>query len=114
MDGCLFCKIAAGEIPSTKVYEDDTVLAFRDIDPQAPVHVLVIPKKHIESVLDIKKEDEGILLHIMEVAQKVAEAEGVDKTGFRMVSNTGKDAQQTVLHLHFHLIGGRELGWPPG
>lgn len=114
MNDCLFCKIVAGEIPSTKVYEDELVLAFRDINPQAPTHVLVIPKKHIESVLDIKAEDKDILAKIFEVIGIVAEQEGIAESGFRVVSNIGKDGQQTVPHLHFHVIGGRSMQWPPG
>lgn len=114
MNDCLFCKIASGEIPSKKVYEDEMVLAFRDIDPQAPTHILVIPKKHIESVLDIKDEDNEILAGIFKVINIVAKEEGLDEGGFRVVSNIGKDGQQSVPHLHFHVIGGRSMQWPPG
>ena len=108
MDGCIFCKIAAGEIPSTKVYEDEQVLAFRDIAPQAPTHILVIPKTHIPSVAAITGENSALVAHIFEVIARVAEAEGL-ANGYRVVSNCGPDAGQTVHHLHFHILGGREL-----
>ena len=108
MDGCIFCKIAAGEIPSTKVYEDELVLAFRDIAPQAPTHILVIPKTHIPSVAAITWENSALVAHIFEVIARVAEAEGL-ANGYRVVSNCGPDAGQTVHHLHFHILGGREL-----
>ena len=109
MNDCLFCKIAAGQIPSTKVYEDDQVLAFRDIAPQAPVHVLVIPKKHGTGWYDAKDEDDALLAHLMRVAAKVAELEGFVDSGFRVVSNCGQDAQQTVKHLHLHVLGGKAM-----
>ena len=105
---CLFCKIIAGEIPSTKVYEDETVLAFRDINPQAPTHILVIPKIHIASVADITAENSTVVAHIFEVIPMIAEKEGL-KNGYRVVSNCGADAGQTVPHLHFHILGGKEL-----
>jgi histidine triad (HIT) family protein len=110
MNDCIFCKIVKGDIPSNKVYEDDYVLAFHDISPAAPVHVLVIPKKHIGSVIEIGPEDSQILTKIFEAINKVAEITGVDKTGFRLVSNIGKDGGQTVLHLHFHILGGKTFG----
>ena len=109
MNDCLFCKIAAGQIPSTKVYEDDQVLAFRDIAPQAPVHVLVIPKKHVTGWYDAKDEGDALLAHLMRVAAKVAELEGIVDSGFRVVSNCGQDAQQTVKHLHLHVLGGKAM-----
>ena len=109
MNDCLFCKIAAGEIPSTKVYEDEQVLALRDIAPQAPVHVLVIPKKHVSGWYDAKDEDDALLAHLMRVAANVAKMEGVVDSGFRVVSNCGADAQQTVRHLHLHVLGGRTM-----
>ena len=109
MNDCLFCKIAAGQIPSTKVYEDEQVLAFRDIAPQAPVHVLVIPKKHVSGWYDAKDEDDALLAHLMRVAAKVAEIEGIVDSGFRVVSNCGEDAQQTVKHLHLHVLGGKAM-----
>ena len=108
MSDCLFCKIIAGDIPSTKVYEDDTVLAFRDINPQAPTHVLVIPKTHITGVSQITADNAPLVAHCMEVAAKVAEIEGLTN-GFRVVSNCGADAGQTVNHLHFHVLGGKQL-----
>ena len=110
MNDCLFCKIAAGEIPSTKVYEDEQTLAFRDIAPQAPVHVLVIPKKHVSGWYDAKDEDDALLAHLMRVAANVAKMEGVVDSGFRVVSNCGADAQQTVRHLHLHVLGGKAMG----
>ena len=105
---CLFCKIVAGEIPSTKVYEDEKILAFRDINPQAPTHILVIPKAHIESVNAISGENSGVVAHIFEVIPQIAKAEGLEG-GYRVVSNCGADAGQTVFHLHFHILGGKEL-----
>ena len=111
---CLFCKIASGQIPSTKVYEDDLVYAFRDIDPQAPVHILIIPKAHISSVNEIDDENCAVVGHIFKVASQIAKAEGIDKDGYRIVTNIGENGGQTVGHLHFHMLGGRLLAWPPG
>ena len=108
MSNCLFCKIIAGEIPSTKVYEDELVLAFRDIAPQAPTHILVIPKAHIGSVAEITAENSGVVAHIFEVIPAIAKAEGLEN-GYRVVSNCGEDAGQTVHHLHFHILGGKKL-----
>lgn len=105
---CLFCKIVAGEIPSTKVYEDETVLAFRDINPQAPTHILVIPKPHIPSVAGVTRENSSVVAHIFEVIPQIAEKEGL-VNGYRVVSNCGSDAGQTVPHLHFHILGGKAL-----
>ena len=105
---CIFCKIAAGEIPSTKVYEDDRILAFRDIAPMAPTHILVIPKEHIPSVDGITVENCGIVAHIFTTIPKIAAQEGLTN-GYRVVSNCGPDAGQTVAHLHFHILGGKEL-----
>lgn len=105
---CLFCKIVAGEIPSTKVYEDDAVLAFRDINPMAPTHILVIPKTHIPSVDGVTAENSAVVAHIFEVIPAIAKAEGLEN-GYRVISNCGPDAGQTVPHLHFHILGGREL-----
>ena len=105
---CLFCKIVAGEIPSNKVYEDDSVLAFRDINPQAPTHVLVIPKAHIPSVDAVTGENSAVVAHIFEVIPQIAEKEGLTG-GYRVVSNCGADAGQTVPHLHFHILGGKTL-----
>lgn len=114
MIDCIFCKIAGGEIGSL-VYEDDKVVAFDDLNPQAPVHVLIVPKKHIEKLADIE-EDEDVCLagHILAVASKIAKKRGVDKDGYRVVVNNGPGAGQSVWHLHFHLLGGRVFGWPPG
>ena len=108
MSNCLFCKIIAGVIPSTKVYEDDCVLAFRDIAPQAPTHILVIPKEHIPSVDGITAENSAVVAHIFEVIPAIAKAEGL-ASGYRVVSNCGDDAGQTVHHLHFHILGGKKL-----
>lgn len=108
MSDCLFCKIIAGEIPSTKVYEDDMVLAFRDIAPQAPTHILVIPKNHIGSVSEITGENSTVVAHIFEVIARIAKEEGLEN-GYRVVSNCGEDAGQTVHHLHFHILGGKPL-----
>ena len=105
---CLFCKIAAGDIPSTKVYEDETVYAFRDIAPQAPTHILVIPKTHIGSVNEVTAENSGVVAHIFEVIPQIAAAEDLTN-GYRVVSNCGADAGQTVHHLHFHILGGKTL-----
>jgi len=105
---CLFCKIIAGEIPSTKVYEDESILAFRDINPQAPTHILVVPKTHIADCNGINAENSAVVAHIFEVIPQIAAAEGLTG-GYRVVSNCGADAGQTVHHLHFHILGGREL-----
>ena len=105
---CLFCKIVAGEIPSTKVYEDEQVLAFRDIAPMAPTHILVIPKTHIGSVNEVTAENSAVVAHIFQVIPQIAKAEGLEN-GYRVVSNCGADAGQTVHHLHFHILGGRAL-----
>ena len=108
MSDCLFCKIIAGSIPSTKVYEDETVLAFRDIAPQAPTHILVIPKAHIASVNEVTADNSAVVAHIFQVIPQIAKAEGLDN-GYRVVSNCGADAGQTVHHLHFHILGGKAL-----
>ncbi|MBQ9993555.1 MAG: histidine triad nucleotide-binding protein [Clostridia bacterium] len=109
---CLFCKIAAGEIPSTKVYEDELVYAFNDISPVAPVHVLIIPKEHIlSSLAEINESNSAVVAHIFEVAAKLATQLGLDN-GYRVVTNCGEDGGQTVHHLHFHLLGGKKLDWP--
>ena len=105
---CIFCKIAAGEIPSTKVYEDEKILAFRDIAPMAPTHILVIPKVHIASVAEITADNADLVSHIFTVIPKIAAQEGLDN-GYRVVSNCGPDAGQTVPHLHFHILGGKQL-----
>lgn len=110
---CLFCRIASGEIPSSKLYEDDQVLAFRDINPEAPVHFLVIPKTHIDSVAELTPENSAIVAHIFVVISKLAGELGLEN-GFRVVANTGEDGGQSVEHLHFHVLAGRPLAWPPG
>lgn len=103
---CLFCKIIAGDIPSAKVYDDEFVYAFRDINPQAPTHVLIVPKKHMANVMECDNETMG---HILDAAKAIAKAEGVTESGFRLVTNCGTGAGQTVFHLHFHLLGGKQL-----
>ena len=108
MNDCLFCKIISGEIPSSKVYEDDTILAFRDIAPQAPTHILVIPKAHISGCDGVTAENSAVVAHIFEVIPQIARAEGLTG-GYRVVSNCGSDAGQTVPHLHFHILGGKAL-----
>ena len=111
MNNCIFCRIASGEIPSKKVYEDDLAIAFYDLEPQAPVHVLIVPKKHYDNITML--DDDALTAHLFKLASTVAEKLGV-KHGFRLVINTGKDGGQSVNHLHIHLLGGRELQWPPG
>ncbi len=113
MSDCIFCKIAAGEIPSRKVYEDETVLAFYDLDPQAPEHILLIPKTHIASAAEITPQNSGLVAHIFEVAAEIAAQKGF-ADGFRVVTNCGESAGQSVKHLHFHLLAGRDFTWPPG
>lgn len=111
---CLFCKIATKEIPSSVVYEDELVLAFRDIEPQAPSHILIIPKQHITSVNDINDDNCCIIGHIFKVVAEIAKKEGISEDGYRIVTNIGNNAGQSVKHLHFHMLGGRLLQWPPG
>lgn len=113
MKDCLFCKIIAGEIPSTKIYEDDRVYAFADIDPQAPFHAVIVPKTHITSAAEIDAKNSDYVAKIFEAAAKIADSEKLEK-GFRVVTNCGKDGGQTVGHLHFHLLARRYLQWPPG
>ncbi|MBQ9946026.1 MAG: histidine triad nucleotide-binding protein [Clostridia bacterium] len=110
---CIFCKIANGEIPSAKVYEDDKILAFKDLDPQAPVHILVIPKEHIKWAYDINEENSSIISHIFTKIPLIAKEQGLEN-GFRIVNNCGESAGQSVHHIHFHLLGGRDFTWPPG
>jgi len=111
---CVFCKIINKEIPAKIAYDDDQVIAFHDINPQAPIHLLIIPKKHIASIMEIDEENGGLLKEIVRVAQNLAKENNIDKKGFRLVVNTGEEGGQTVQHLHFHLLGGRFLTWPPG
>jgi histidine triad (HIT) family protein len=113
MENCLFCKIAAGQIPSKMVYQDDDVVAFEDINPQAPHHVLIIPRRHIESMSDITPADGPVLASMCMAAQKIANMLNLQR-GYRFLTNVGPDAGQAVPHLHFHLLGGRKFGWPPG
>ena len=110
---CLFCKIVEGQIPADKVHEDDDVIAFRDINPQAPVHLLVVPRRHIASLNDASSEDQALLGRILLAARNLAQKEGVG-SGYRVVNNCGESAGQSVFHLHFHVLGGRALTWPPG
>ena len=111
---CLFCAIAAGDIPSEIVHEDEQVIAFRDISPQAPTHVQIIPKKHIATVNDIDAADEQLVGHMVTTAAAIAKSEGFAEDGYRLVMNTNQHGCQTVFHIHLHLIGGRQMGWPPG
>jgi len=112
--GCIFCQVAAHEKPATIVYEDEHCVVLRDIRPQAPVHLLVIPRKHVTSLNDDLEEDKLLLGHLLTVVARMAKEQGIDGTGFRTVINTNAEAGQTVFHLHIHLLGGRILGWPPG
>ena len=114
MSDCIFCKIAAGEISTDFVYEDDHVVAFRDITPQAPTHILVIPRKHVATLLDATAESTMLLGRMQQAAVEIARQEGLDQHGFRLVTNCLEGAGQSVFHLHTHLLGGRRLGWPPG
>ncbi len=114
MDDCLFCKIASGEITTDLVYETESVLVFRDINPQAPLHVLVIPRKHISTANDVAAADAGLVGEMVLAAQQVAAAEGYAESGYRLVMNCNADAGQTVFHIHLHLLAGRSLTWPPG
>ena len=111
---CIFCRIAAREIPAEVLHESDTVVAFRDLNPQAPVHILLIPKEHLASIEEAESHHGGVLADLMQVATHLANAEGVSETGWRLVTNVGPDAGQSVFHLHFHLLGGRPMAWPPG
>ena len=110
MEDCIFCKIIKGEIPSDKVYEDDEILAFKDIQPAAPIHILVITKKHIPALVELTKEDEVIVGKIYTIINKIAEEQGVKEKGYRVIVNCGKDGGQEVMHLHFHLLAGKQLG----
>jgi histidine triad (HIT) family protein len=111
---CKFCQIAAREAPADIVHASDHVVAFRDVRPQAPTHILLIPKEHVESAADLSDHDAGVLAEIFATAGHLAKAEGIDRSGWRLVTNVGPGAGQSVYHLHFHLLGGRAMGWPPG
>lgn len=114
MSDCLFCKIIEKTIPAKIVYEDEQALAFEDINPQAPVHILVIPRKHISTILDLEEEDNNRLGHVFKVVNKIARDKGIAERGFRLVTNCNPESGQTVYHIHFHLLGGRPMHWPPG
>lgn len=114
MSDCIFCKIASGDIPGDVVYQDDRVIAVNDIDPKAPVHILIMPKKHIPSLNEIDDSNKDIMAHILTVAANLAKAKGVAEKGYRIVNNCGVQGGQSVEHIHFHLLGGRSLTWPPG
>jgi len=114
MSDCLFCGIADGKIKANLVYQDQAVLAFKDISPKAPVHILIIPRKHIVSVLDLDANDGAVIGQIFQVAGRLAREQGIAESGFRVVANSGADAGQSVFHLHYHLLGGRQMSWPPG
>lgn len=114
MENCLFCKIIKKEIPADIVFEDDKIVAFRDIKPQAPTHILIIPKKHIPTVMHLKDSNKDIIGYVYMIAKKLADSEGIAEGGFRVVVNCNADAGQEVFHVHFHLLGGRLFKWPPG
>ena len=114
MSDCLFCKIEKGDIPAEKVYEDDSVFAISDINPQAPVHLLVIPKKHYSTILELDEKDHELVGSVFSTANCLAKDHGLDQSGFRIVVNCGAEAGQSVFHVHYHLLGGRAMHWPPG
>ena len=114
MSDCLFCKINRGDIPAEKIYDDDTVFAIKDINPQAPIHFLIIPKKHFSTILEIQEEDHELIGSIYSIANQLARDYEFDKTGFRVVINCGVEAGQSVFHIHYHLLGKRTFKWPPG
>ena len=111
---CLFCDIVAGNIPAKVAYQDETVMAFRDVNPQAPTHILVIPKRHITSLVDLEPGDDALVGSLVRKARDLARAEGLEERGFRVLFNAGPDAGYSVYHIHLHLVAGRKLGWPPG
>ena len=114
MEDCLFCKIDRGEIPSEKVYDGESVFAIKDVNPQAPTHILILPKKHFSTILDIETSDQKLIGSIFTVANQLAQENGLAESGFRMVLNCGSGAGQSVFHIHYHLMGGRAMRWPPG
>ena len=114
MSDCLFCGIVEGKVKANVVYQDDAAVAFKDIGPKAPVHILIVPRKHIASVSDIAEQDRALIGQIFQVAAKLAREQGIADSGYRVVVNSGADAGQSVFHLHYHLLGGRQMSWPPG
>jgi histidine triad (HIT) family protein len=114
MSDCIFCKIASGDIPAEKIYENDQVIGFRDLNPQAPTHILVIPKKHVSTINDLKDEDKSLVGDMFLAAKQIAADEGLSERGYRTVMNCNEEAGQTVFHIHLHLLGGRRMQWPPG
>jgi len=114
VSACIFCRIVEGSIPATIVYQDEHTLAFDDVNPQAPVHTLVIPKQHVTSVQDLGESDQALLARLLLACTRIAKDKGLSEPGFRLVANTGRDGGQTVFHLHFHVMGGRHMNWPPG
>jgi histidine triad (HIT) family protein len=112
--GCIFCRIVAGEAPASIIFQDDLVTAFRDTNPQAPTHILIVPNEHIASIGDVRPEHAGLLGRIFAAANQLASQEGIAQSGYRLVTNRGAQAGQSVYHLHFHLLGGRRMTWPPG
>jgi histidine triad (HIT) family protein len=114
MEECIFCRISRGEMEADILYSDDDVIAFRDINPQAPVHFLVVPRRHIVSAMDLTPDDSGTLYHIFEVIRSLSETEGIARSGVRILTNVGREAGQVVMHMHFHVLGGRAMLWPPG
>ena len=110
MEDCVFCKIIKGEIPSSKVYEDEDIVAFHDINPEAPIHILVVPKKHIPMLTDLNEDDEMLIVRIYTTINKIAEKEGFKQQGYRVIANCGKDSGQEVMHIHFHVLAGKKLG----
>jgi histidine triad (HIT) family protein len=111
---CLFCRIVAGAIPAARIYEDEHVVAIRDINPQAPVHILLLPRRHVSDLVEAVDTDAALVSQLAAAAVRIARAEGLYARGFRLLTNTGADGGQAVMHLHFHLLGGRSMGWPPG
>lgn len=114
LEDCLFCKISSGEMDTDFVYQDDRVVVFEDINPQAPVHLLIVPKKHIADLNNLDEKENDLIGHVYQVAKKLAADNDIAESGYRLVSNCGDDGGQTVYHIHFHLLGGRQLQWPPG
>jgi len=114
VSSCIFCRIIEGSIPAKMVYQDEHTFAFDDVNPQAPVHTLVVPRRHVESVKDLDESDQALMARLLLTCTRVAKDKGLSERGFRLVANTGRDGGQTVFHLHFHVMGGRQMTWPPG